>query len=447
MILFIHRKDLRIEDMTAFDYFYRAQMQSVHILILDPFLLRNNRQDAHSGVNFLRHVVRLQQLYLDAGKQLHVLYGEPTQVVSTILEKVNCSEIIVHQDFTPYAITRDRNLKLIAEQFRVPYTRLMDHALVDFAGFQQYASRTTAYQVYTPFYRKWHDYIDLHRPEVSAISLHDLNTVLLAPEIVEAYPLPFLLKNQHPADHPSSALTHFLQNRLAPYATVRDQFAVPGTSELSKHINAGAISIRQIYQAAYGCPHSESWIRQLAWRDFYLYQSIYNPDYFTYEKKYDFSLLTDQFFEAWAHAQTGIPIIDAAMTELNETGNMPNRLRMVTAMFLTKNLRCPFTYGEKYFRLMLTDYDNTLNRGGWLWSSSLGYDAAPYFRIMNPVTQSQTHDPTGSYIRKWLPEMNHLSDKEIHLPRSQAIVDLSASRQQAIAVYKQMLSAGRSEQL
>lgn len=127
------------------------------------------------------------------------------------------------------------------------------------------------------------------------------------------------------------------------------------------------------------------------------------------------------------------------MKQLNETGEMPNRLRMVTAMFLTKNLLCPFTLGEQHFRRQLADYDNTLNRGGWLWSSSLGYDAAPYFRIMNPATQSATHDPSGTYIRRWLPELAHLSDKQIHLPQPHAIVDLKASRARAIEVYKEIV--------
>ncbi|MNE39424.1 Deoxyribodipyrimidine photo-lyase [compost metagenome] len=185
----------------------------------------------------------------------------------------------------------------------------------------------------------------------------------------------------------------------------------------------------------------EEWLRQLAWRDFYLYQARLDADFFSYEKVYDLGRLGTKHFEAWSMGRTGIPIIDAAMTQLNETGWMPNRLRMITAMFLTKNLGCPFIYGERYFRLKLSDYDNVLNRGGWLWSSSLGFDASPYFRIMNPVTQSQTHDPSGSYIRTWLPELAGLPDKVIHQPRPDAIVDLKSSRALAIEIYKEILNS------
>ncbi|WP_426455214.1 FAD-binding domain-containing protein [Paenibacillus sp. S-38] len=175
-----------------------------------------------------------------------------------------------------------------------------------------------------------------------------------------------------------------------------------------------------------------------------MYQSRLDPLFYRYEQEYDLSVLPEDGFQAWAEARTGIPIVDAAMTELNVTGWMPNRLRMITAMFLTKNLLCPFPYGERCFRYKLADYDNALNRGGWLWCASLGFDAAPYFRVMNPVTQSQTHDPSGGYIRRWLPELSGLSDKEIHLPRPHAVVDLKASRARAIEVYKGIL-ASRSE--
>ncbi|GGG25245.1 hypothetical protein GCM10010916_47140 [Paenibacillus abyssi] len=238
---------------------------------------------------------------------------------------------------------------------------------------------------------------------------------------------------------PSSVLKRFTASGLSQYNERRDAFGKAGTSGLSRYLNLGALSARTVYEAVLGKPGSESWIRQLAWRDFYLYQAVYNADFFSYEKRYDLSPLTGRYFEAWSRGETGVPIIDAAMAQLNQTGELPNRLRMVAAMFLTKNLLCPFTLGEAYFRKQLADYDNTLNRGGWLWSSSLGYDAAPYFRIMNPTTQSAAHDPTGAYIRTWLPRFAHLSDREIHHPASHAIVDLKASRARAIEVYKGIL--------
>ena len=248
-------------------------------------------------------------------------------------------------------------------------------------------------------------------------------------------------EQQDQAEDAWSLLEDFSDSEdLRDYVNRRDRFnREHGTSGMARYLNTGALSVRAAHSAAWDKTGGDTWVRQLAWRDFYLYQAIFNEDFSQYEKRYDLSLLTDSHYQASEEARTGIPIIDASMTELNETGEMHNRLRMINAMFLTKNLLCPFTLGEQYFGRQLTDYDNCQNRGGWLWSSSLGYDAAPYFRIMNPATQSQKHDPDGSYIRRWLPHLAHLDDKAIHLPQQDAIVDLKASRARAIDVYKEIL--------
>ncbi|MNI27300.1 Deoxyribodipyrimidine photo-lyase [compost metagenome] len=444
MILFIHRKDLRIDDMTAFDYIRNRQTVSLHILIIDPHLIMDGREKEHSGINFMRHVKRLKGLYAASNKKLYIAYGDPSAIIERLLQSHPIEEIVIQQDFTPYAIIRDHSIKTLANQYAVQLTGCIDHALIDFGGFQQYAGRTEPYRVFTPFFRKWSEYMHTFFRPPSSASLRNLE-VHKSEEcswLDEA--IPFDLNDYQSAEEPSEVLEAFLESPITSYHENRDRYAIDGTSSLSSSINVGAISIRVVYEAILAKEQAESWRRQLAWRDFYLYQSLYDTDYYRYEKKYDLSALSDRYWDRWHQAQTGIPIIDAAMTELNLTGRMPNRLRMVTAMFLTKNLQCPFTLGEQYFRNKLSDYDNALNRGGWLWCSSLGFDSAPYFRIMNPVTQSQTHDPTGFYIRKWLPELAHLSDKEIHLPQKHAIVDLKASRAEAIEVYKKLLGTKKA---
>ncbi|WP_311198803.1 cryptochrome/photolyase family protein [Paenibacillus hexagrammi] len=417
---------------------------SVHLLILDPYLLRNNRHAEHSGVCFLSYVRRLQTVYAEAGKILHIVYGEPTEVMDLALGLARFDEVVVHQDFTPYAVVRDRKLREVAQAHGVKWTSLIDHTLTDLADFQRFAQKNEPYKVYTPFFRKWTAYLQMFYRPSSPLSLKDLQTVSLmdfegGADVLNSFRLPFELGTFTAPDDPNERLRDFLEDHLPFYAERRDHYAYDGTSSLSAAINTGAISIRHVYEKLLEHEQSAAWLRQLAWRDFYIYQSVYDGDFFKYEKKYDLSSLDDRHFESWRKGETGIPIIDAAMTELNETGHMPNRLRMVTAMFLTKNLLCPFTLGEQYFRYKLSDYDNTLNRGGWLWCASLGFDAAPYFRIMNPVTQSATHDPSGQYIRRWLPQLAALSNKEIHLPMKQAIVDVKASRAAAIEVYKGIL--------
>ncbi|MFC4303212.1 cryptochrome/photolyase family protein [Cohnella boryungensis] len=446
MKLFIHRKDLRTEDLPALDYIRALNRPMLPILILDPFLLREGRAAEHSGKHFLRQVGRLRATYERCGIKLRLYYGEPVAVVRRLLAELpGIDEIVCHEDGTPYAMQRDRDLAAAAAEAGVRWTALPDQPLVDLPGFHRESGRSEGYKVFTPFYRKWSDYLQEHPRFPYATRIAELPQAEGDEEgIGQLFPLPEEVRAAITWDGeplvPEGLLESFLEERLTEYSRDRDRYALGATSGISRYLNCGSLSVRTVHERLLARPEGgESWKRQLAWRDFYLYQSRMDKRFFRYERAFDLSGLSDAHFRAWAEARTGIPVVDAAMTELNETGAMPNRLRMVTAMFLTKNLLCPFPFGERYFRRKLADYDNTLNRGGWLWCSSLGFDAAPYFRIMNPVAQSRTHDPSGSYIRRWLPELANLNDKDIHLPRPHAIVDLKASRAAAIEAYRRLL--------
>ncbi|WP_074083585.1 deoxyribodipyrimidine photo-lyase [Paenibacillus sp. P32E] len=453
MILFIHRKDLRTIDLPAFDAIHSAGVASLHVLILDPFLLRKERYLEHSGFNFLTQVARLHQDYILAGKQLHILYGEPDIVVKKLVQTHPIEQILVHTDYTPYAVKRDKQLNATASSLGIRFQTYSGSMLCDLDEFMEWSGRAEPYKVFTPFYRRWRTFLtERFRPPYST-GIKDLQTASLEQSVATTFRVPDeverLLRQLSLRTNDLDAyrtLDHFLSENLQDYTVRRDKYAEDGTSRISRYLNTGAISVRMIYTRLSGEERgAEEWLRQLAWRDFYLIQARLDADFFNYENVFDLTSLGTRHFEAWSQGNTGIPVIDAAMHQLNETGWMPNRLRMITAMFLTKNLGCPFIYGERYFRLKLSDYDNVLNRGGWLWSSSLGFDASPYFRIMNPVTQSQTHDPSGSYIRTWLPELTELSDKEIHLPRPGAIVDLKSSRALAIETYKQILQSKKKQ--
>ena len=445
MKLFIHRKDLRVNDLAGFDYLYELQEPSVHLFIFDPFLLRNGRSEEHSGTHFLHYVSRLCKLYTSYGRTLHLAHGNPAHVVEAWLQTVEIDEIIAHRDVTPYALQRDRTLTSVAEKYGVKFTLLMDHMLVDPYQFNLFSKREQPYRVFSAFYQKWLSYIECQPIRRSHITLRDLCAPLTEPDVPERFKPAPNWDVEHPStivgdDDPTSVLVAFVKQGLSLYEQARDQFGMYRASEISHYLCVGALSIRNVYEQTSHVPYAQPWIRQVCFRDFYLYRAICEPSYFTYEHVYNLSALSNRYFEQWCAAETGIPIIDAAMTELNETGCMPNRLRMLTATFLTKHLLCPFTLGETFFRRKLRDYDNVQNRGNWLWCSSLGPNASPYFRIHNPVTQSQKYDLSATYIRRFLPHLRHLDPRNIHQPQPYAIVDLPVARRVALQTYETIVA-------
>jgi deoxyribodipyrimidine photo-lyase len=249
----------------------------------------------------------------------------------------------------------------------------------------------------------------------------------------------------------------FIERSLAHYQDRRDFPAIDGTSSLSPYFAVGSLSPRQAITAVLAHTQGEweggnaganCWISELIWREFYQHVVA---DYPQVCKRKAMQAHTEAFpwrydmvlFSAWRAGKTGIPIVDAAMRQLNATGWMHNRLRMVVAMFLTKNCQIDWRWGEEYFMSQLIDGDFAANNGGWQWSASTGTDAAPYFRIFNPISQSERFDPTGEFIRKWVPELAHLPNKQLHNPPPlpgypHPIVDLSASRKETIALFAQL---------
>lgn len=258
-------------------------------------------------------------------------------------------------------------------------------------------------------------------------------------------------------DEACRRLAVFVEKSLTDYQDRRDFPAIDGTSSLSPYFAVGSLSPRQALSAVLAYTHGDwdggnaganCWISELIWREFYQHVAV---DYPQVCKRKAMQAHTEAFpwrydpalFSAWCEGKTGIPIVDAAMRQLSNTGWMHNRLRMVVAMFLTKNCQIDWRWGEDYFMSQLIDGEFTANNGGWQWSASTGTDAAPYFRIFNPISQSERFDPNGDFIRNWLPELAHLSNKQIHNPPAMSsyprpIVDLSASRKETIALFAKL---------
>lgn len=276
---------------------------------------------------------------------------------------------------------------------------------------------------------------------------------------------PLLAANSHwherwPAGEHSAwqRLQQFIEQDIATYQHERDFPALDGTSQLSPYLACGVISVRSCWQMAVqnnrnefnsGCQGTVTWLAELLWREFYQHLLAMHPrlsrgePYQPHTTHIGWRNAPNEL-QAWQQGRTGFPLIDAAMRQLASTGWMHNRLRMVVAMFLSKNLLLDWRHGERWFMQHLIDGDLAANNGGWQWSASTGTDAAPYFRVFNPVTQSQRFDPQGDFIRQWLPELAHLSNKDIHLPPRglfeqhypAPMVDLKSSRLRAIEVFQ-----------
>jgi len=230
------------------------------------------------------------------------------------------------------------------------------------------------------------------------------------------------------------------KRRIDAYAQQRDYPALKGPSYLSVHLRFGTVSIRELVAFARGRKGAgaATWLAELCWRDFYFAILAWRPDVaqHAFRREYDALVFDDdeRLWRAWCEGRTGYALVDAAMRQLNTTGYLHNRLRMVAASFLVKDLGIDWRRGERYFAEKLNDYDLAANNGGWQWAASTGCDAQPWFRIFNPVTQSRKFDPRGTFIRKYLPELSQLSDEELHAPRA-PVVDHAAARVRTLARY------------
>jgi deoxyribodipyrimidine photo-lyase len=448
MILFLHRKQLRATDMRAWEMIASRSRPSIHAFVIDDALVAGERQKSHSGLFFFGAVSALLEQYAQSGAVLHVWAGDPVDVVQRVCTHNPIEEVMFASEVTPYARDRDARITSWCRLQGIKVTTIEDDVLVHPQQLHDVARRPmdTPFLVFTPFYKRWRETLSIFPQRVVQTRLEHVQTVRDVQGMHSA--AQFLEQFSKTGSIDGIAQTRaFMGTNVRAYAAQRDPYGgVPRTSRLSAYINSGVVSVRSIVAALEEAfvsatpdaiaPEAEAWVRQLAWREFYLYQAR-DPRFFGHDFVLEHPALSTQHLAAWEEGRTGVPVVDAAMTELRKTGWLHNRVRMIVAMFLTKNLLVPFQYGEAHFRRYLTDYDNVQNRGGWLWSSSLGYDAAPYFRIMNPVLQSKKWDPDGAYIRQWLPAL--ADDPDIHEPRPDAVVDVQRSRQRAIDVYAQMV--------
>ena len=459
------RRDLRDFDHAALYHALRHARQVVCGFIFDREILDALPDPADRRVEFIHtSVAELQQALAAKGGGLVVRHGIARDEIPQLARELGVQAVFFNHDDDPAARARDTAVEAALMQAGVAAHHYKD--AVVFEREEVLTGAGKSFSVFTPYKNAWlkvltpfhlqsypvERYSDRLAPQSSPVpSLAELG---FAPSNLAALKLPTGMAGG------ARLFADFLE-RIDRYADTRDFPGVKGPSYLSVHLRFGTVSIRQLAAAAWqrGSRGAQTWLSELIWRDFYHQILWHRPDVATghaFKSQYDALPWPNPpgHFEAWCEARTGYPLVDAAMRQLNQTGYMHNRLRMVAASFLTKDLLVDWRLGERYLADTLIDFDLAANSGGWQWAASVGCDAQPWFRIFNPVTQSERFDAQGAFIRRYLPELAAVPDKFIHapwtLPASEQqclgcvigrdypapIVDHAVQRAQALALFK-----------
>jgi len=415
------RRDLRLTDNTALQAALEAG-PVLPVFILDPAFADSSRRRTdflYEGLHALDKDLRERGSYLVLRK------GRPAQVLGQLLWETDSETIYAEEDFTPYAFRRDEEVASHLP-FSLIHGQTVQHpnAILKADG--------TPYTVYTPYSKAWKARLSSH------LNIFPAPEKIDTPPNIHTEPLPrFKVSPLFPSGEQEALarLDEFMHRRIYSYGEDRNRMDLEGTSALSPYLHFGMLGLRQAVHAAQQAgvqardeiskQNAQTWLNELTWREFYI-QILFH---FPYVSKTAFNrslanikwINDESQFEAWKNGRTGVPIVDAAMRQLKEIGWMHNRARMIVASYLVKDLLIDWRWGESWFMENLLDGDLAANNGGWQWTAGTGTDAAPYFRIFNPVLQSAKFDPNGDYIRRWVPELRLLEAKIIHAPWEHAV--------------------------
>ncbi len=464
-ILFWHRCDLRITDNIGLSAARQISPQIIGVFCLDKNIL--SRDDiAPARIKYmLGCLAQLQQSYQSLGSRLLIIEGKPAQAIPELAASLKVQAVYWNLDVEPYSQERDRQVKTALENNNIEVKTFWDK-LLHYPG-EILTQSDLPYKVYTPFWRNW-----IKQTKVSIASpINALEDFTNNQQVAAEIKLPTLaelgfewsqdLLLAPGEDSARSQLEKFSQQQIYEYDQQRNYPWQAGTSLLSAALKFGAIGIRTVWlattEALTNCQSEEAqaniitWQKELAWREFYHHCLYFFPELAQGPYRQDFQDFpwenNSEHFQAWCQGQTGYPIIDAAMRQLNQTGWMHNRCRMIVASFLTKDLIIDWRWGEKYFMQKLFDGDLAANNGGWQWSASSGMDPKP-LRIFNPASQAQKFDSEAEYIRQWLPELSSIATGQLvsgkipDLERyrcnyPQPIVDHSVQQRRFKELYKQ----------
>ena len=428
--IFWLRRDLRLNDNAGLYHALKSGHPVLPLFIFDKEILDDLEDKDDPRVTFIHQTIELLDKELHKlGSGLMVIYDKAQHAWDNIIQTYNIAAVYANHDYEPYAIKRDKAVKEKLNRHGIELKTFKDQVI--FEKDEVVKDDGKPYTVYTPYQRKWYS--------------------ILKPFYLKAYPTKKYLKNLVPTQaNPIPTLKDMgfekssipfpdqeYKDVIADYKAKRDFPAIKGTSRISLHLRFGTVSIRELAKTANASP-DKTWLNELIWREFYmmiLYHFPHTMDH-AFRPEYDrIKWVNDETqFIAWCNGQTGYPIVDAGMRELNATGFMHNRVRMIVASFLSKHLLIDWRWGEHYFARKLLDYEMASNVGGWQWAAGSGTDAAPYFRIFSPDAQTKKFDPQLQYIKKWVPEYADFSK----YPKP--IIDHAFARERCLKAFKEALA-------
>jgi deoxyribodipyrimidine photo-lyase len=428
-VIFWFRRDLRLADNAGLYHALKSGKKVIPLFIFDKNILDKLEDKKDKRVDFIhQQIARLKSELQQLGSDMVVKYNTPEHAWKELFSEYQIESVYTNRDYEPYATQRDSTIATLAKSNEIAFNTFKDQCIFEHNEITKDDGKP--YTVFTPYSRKW--------------------KAKLNPYFLKSYPCERYSKNYYPFAQQTSLPTlqemgfektganfpplEVAQGIIKNYNKTRDFPAIAGTSRLGIHFRFGTISIRE--KARKAMELNETYLNELIWRDFYM-QILANFPHVangSFKPAYDRIAWRNNTveFEKWCKGQTGYPIVDAGMRELNTTGYMHNRVRMIVASFLTKHLLIDWRWGESYFAQKLLDFDLSANNGGWQWASGSGTDAAPYFRVFNPALQTEKFDKQLEYIKKWVPEYGTAA-----YPKPIVVHELA--RKRCLEVYKEAL--------
>lgn len=435
--VFWFRRDLRLDDNAGLYHALKENKNVLPVFIFDTEILSRLEDKYDRRVDFIRQAV--DKINSDLGQLnsgISVYHGSPLRVFKQLVKEYKIKNVYANHDYEPYAIERDEEINEFLKSKSVDFYTFKDQCI--FEKEEVTKDDGKPYTVFTPYSKKWKNKLTPFHYKAYPNKNYFKNFFQKNfQQLVSLKELGFE-KTDIRFENPVKADPFVIEK----YKEQRDFPFIRGTSKLSVHLRFGTISIRAL--VAQALTLSDTWLNELIWRDFYMMILSNFPHVSERAFKKEYENIpwrnNEQDFEKWCKGQTGFPIVDAGMRELNGTGFMHNRVRMIVSSFLVKDLLIDWRWGEAYFAKKLSDFDLSANNGGWQWAAGTGCDAAPYFRIFNPDSQQQKFDPQFEYIKKWIPEFG----TDVY---PSPMVDHAAARLRALNVYKAALDESRQMKL